>query len=120
MRYPYGLAPGKDAFGAKCARCKAAALRDFLHLPIWVYVGTEDVARDDALRKNSTLDARQGPHRYARAHTYVNALNAAARTADLPPRARLIEMTDCDHDVVRAIIQNNLAARVLDARKPRI
>jgi pimeloyl-ACP methyl ester carboxylesterase len=120
MSYPYGLAPGKDAFGAKCARCKAAALRDFLHLPVCVYVGTEDVTRDDALRQNSVLDAQQGPHRYARARTYVTALNAAAQAAKLPPRTKLIEMAGCDHDVVRAIIQNDLAARVLDARIARI
>lgn len=116
MSYPYGLAPGKDAFSAKLIRRNTAALRDFLHIPACVYVGTEDVTRDDALRKTCALDARQGPHRHARARTYVTALNAAAEAAGIPPQARLIEMTDCDHDVVRAITQNQLAARVLDAR----
>lgn len=116
MRYPYGLAPGKDAFSAKLVRRNTAALREFLHIPVHVYIGTEDVTRDDALRKSSALDARQGPHRLARARTYVTALNGAAEAAGLRPRARLIEMTGCDHDVVRAITQNDLAARVLDAR----
>lgn len=116
MRYPYGLAPGKDMASAKWARRKRAALRDFLQLPTSVYVGTQDVTRDAALRKLRALDAKQGPHRHARARTYVKALNAAARAAGLPARARLIEMPDCDHDVVRAITQNDLATRVLDAR----
>jgi pimeloyl-ACP methyl ester carboxylesterase len=116
MPYPYGLAPGTDAFAANWARRKSAALRDFLQIPVCVYVGTQDVTRDDALRKTRALDARQGPHRLARARTYVAALKAAARDHGLPPRARFIEMTDCDHDVVRAITRNNLAARALDAR----
>jgi pimeloyl-ACP methyl ester carboxylesterase len=116
MPYPYGLAPKKDAFSAKLVRRHTAALRAFLHLPACVYVGTEDVTRDGALRKTHALDAKQGPNRHARARTYVNALNTAAEAAGLPPRARLIEMTDCDHDVVHAITRNHLAARVLDAR----
>ena len=116
MRYPYGLAPGKDAFAARLVRRNTAALRDFLHIPAFVYVGTEDVTRNDALRKTRALDARQGPHRRARARSYVTALNAAAEAAGIPPRARLIEMPGCDHDVVRAITQNDLATRVLDAR----
>ncbi|MEQ8903487.1 MAG: alpha/beta hydrolase [Roseovarius sp.] len=116
MRYPYGLAPGKDAFAAKLVRRNTDALRDFLHIPVHVYIGTEDVTRDDALRKTRALDTGQGPHRRARACSYVTALNAAAEAAGVPPRARLIEMPGCDHDVVRAITQNHLAARVLDAR----
>lgn len=116
MPYPYGLAAGKDVFTANWARRNAAALREFLHIPVCVYVGTEDVTRDDALRKTRALDARQGPHRHARACTYVSALNAAAQASGIPNSARLIEMTGCDHDVVRAITQNHLAARVLDIR----
>lgn len=116
MPYPYGLAPGVDAFAAKLVRRARCALRDFLQIPACVYVGTEDVTRDEALRKTRALDARQGPHRHARARTYVTALNAAAEAAGLPPRARLIEMTGCDHDVVQAITRNHLAACVLDDR----
>ncbi|HBB82522.1 MAG TPA: hypothetical protein DC031_04430 [Sulfitobacter sp.] len=120
MPYPFGLAPGKDAFSAKMLRQNNTALRDFLHIPTWVYVGTEDVMRDDALRKTPSLDAGQGLHRRARAHTYVDVLNAAASSAGISPRSCLIELTGCDHDVVRAITQNNLAVRVLEARGPRI
>jgi pimeloyl-ACP methyl ester carboxylesterase len=120
MPYPYGLAPGTGSFSAKMLRQNNTALHDFLHIPTWVYVGTEDVTRDDALRKTPSLDAGQGLHRRARAHTYVSALKAAATSAGLKPRASLIELPGCDHDVVRAITQNNLAARVLEARGPRI
>lgn len=119
MPYPYGLAPGKDAAAAKWARRKDAALSDFLRIPVNVYVGTRDTTRDDALRQNPALDAGQGPHRRARAWTYVTALRAAAGAAGLRSRVNLIEMPGCDHDVVRAITQNDLAARVLEARAPR-
>ena len=117
MPYPYGLAPGKDRFSTLWARRNAEGLRDFLGLPTCVYVGTEDVTRDPALRKTASLDAKQGPNRHARARSYVAALNAAAARHGLEPRARLVELTDCDHDVVRAITQNDLAARVLGARR---
>ena len=116
MPYPYGLAPGKDRVSTLWARRTAAGLPEFLHLPTCVYVGTEDVTRDPALRKTASLDAEQGPNRHARARSYVVALNAAAERHGLEPRASLIEMADCDHDVVRAITHNDLAARVLGAR----
>ena len=117
MPHPYGLAPGKDRVSTLWARRNAEGLQDFLHLPTCVYVGTEDVTRDPALRKTASLDAKQGPNRHARARSYVAALNAAATRHGLEPRARLVELTDCDHDVVRAITQNDLAARVLGARR---
>ena len=119
MPHPYGLAPGNTAQTATWARRHAAALRDFLQIPVHVYVGTEDVTRDPALRKNSALDAQQGPHRRARARTYVDAVNAAALASGLPLRAGLTELPGCDHDVVSAIRQNNLAGRILDARAVR-
>jgi pimeloyl-ACP methyl ester carboxylesterase len=117
MRYPYGLAPGKDRYSNRWARRNADGLRDFLGLPTCVYVGTEDVIRDPALRKTASLDARQGPNRHARARAYVTALNAAAARHCLEPRALLVELADCDHDVVQAITHNDLAARVLGARE---
>ena len=120
MPYPYGLAPGKDRFGTLWARRNAEGPARFPGLPTCVYVGTEDVTRDPALRKTASLDAKQGPNRHARARTYVAALNAAAERHGLEPRARLVELTDCDHDVVRAITQNDLAARVLGAREPTV
>lgn len=117
MPYPYGLAPGENSFTARWARRKAAGLRDFLQLPVTVYVGTEDVTRDANLRKTDALDAKQGPNRHARARTYVNALKTAADEAGLVAQTRLIELAGCDHDVVRAITRNELAASVLDARR---
>lgn len=113
MSYPYGLAAGSDALSAKWARRKADALSGFLGLPTAVYVGTEDTSRDPALRVSEALDAGQGPHRNARARLYVAARNAAARAHGMAASTRLIEMPGCDHDVVRAIVQNGLAAQVL-------
>lgn len=118
MPYPYGLALGMDRFSTLWARRNAEGLRDFLGLRVCVHVGSEDVLRDPALRTTRRLDARQGPNRRARARTYVAALNAAAERHDLPARARFVELPDCDHDVVRAITNNNLAKNVLETRSP--
>ncbi|MGI3209781.1 alpha/beta fold hydrolase [Roseovarius tibetensis] len=120
MPYPYGLAPGTDRAGANWARRNTEGLREFLRLPISVYVGSRDVARDPALRTTSALDAGQGRNRHARARAYVAALTVAADRHALPARARFVELADCDHDVARAITQNDLAARVLDARRQAI
>ena len=117
MPYPYGLAPGTDRAGVTWARRHTDGLREFLRLPVSVYVGSRDVARDPALRTTSALDAGQGRNRHARARAYVAALTAAADRIALPARARFVELPECDHDVVRAITRNDLAARVLDARR---
>lgn len=114
MPYPYGLAPGTDAFATKWARRMADGLPNFLELPKTVYVGTMDTTRDPALRTTAALDARQGPNRHVRAQTYVTALNVAAQAIGLNQPTRLIEMIGCDHDVVQAINRNGLAARVLE------
>lgn len=119
MPYPYGLAPGTDAVSAKWARRNADGLAGFLKLPTTVYVGTNDTTRDPALRKTDRLDAIQGPHRKARAQTYVNALNAAAQAIGLVPSTRLIELNGCAHDVEQAITQNGLAERVLETQSRR-
>jgi len=118
MAYPYGLAAGGGRAGAPWARRKTHGLRDFLSLPISVYVGSGDVTRDPALRTTPALDARQGPDRNARARAYVAALTAAAERHELPARARFVELPDCDHDVERAITRNDLAVRVMGACRP--
>jgi len=115
MPYPYGIGPGKTATTAKWARRKTAALTEFLSIPVSVYVGSEDIARDQALRTTPDLDRQQGPNRRARAVTYVQALNHAAESYGLAPKARLTELPGCVHDVVQAITQKKLASLVLDA-----
>ena len=84
---PTASRPGKDRLGTLWARRNAEGLPDFLGLPTCVYVGTEDVTRDPALRKTASLDAKQGPNRHARARSYVAALNAAA-SGTVSSRAR--------------------------------
>lgn len=115
MPYPYGLGSGTAPDTARWARRSGERLREFLALPTCVYVGTGDVTRDPALRKTEALDVGQGPNRYTRARSYVRALNAAATHHDLPETARFVELLDCGHDVVTALTDNDLAARVLDA-----
>lgn len=113
MRYPYGLASGKNSHDCKWARRTAVGLEDYLRLPLSLYVGTHDTARDKSLRQGPQLDAVQGPTRRARAHHYLSAFATAARAVGVSPRARLIELPGCVHDVVAAITRNDLATRVM-------
>lgn len=113
MPYPYGLGSGDSAVTAKWARRKAAVLMEFLQIPVRVYVGSEDIQRDDALRQSPELDQQQGPNRRARAHTYTKLLNQAAAAHGIAQRAKLTELPGCVHDVVHAIKQNKLAAMLL-------
>lgn len=114
MPYPYALGAGTTTQSAKWTRRKAAALKEFLRIPVRVYVGSEDVQRDDALRKTPELDKQQGRNRRTRAHTYTRALNQAAATHGLVPQAKLIELPGCDHDVVQAITKNQLATMLME------
>lgn len=116
MPYPYGLATPGDTAQQVWVRRMTAGLRDYLRLPMHVYVGSEDVTRDPALRMSRMLDKGQGRNRVERAQRFVGAVNAAAAAAGLASPARLIELPGCDHDVVKAITHNDLAARIVDAR----
>lgn len=114
MPYPYGLSDGGGA-GAPWLRRKRAALTRFLDRPIHIYVGTDDVLRDDSLRQTPELDHGQGRTRHARAHRYAQALRAAAARAGLPDRVTLTELPGCAHDVEWAIRHAGLDGLVLDA-----
>lgn len=97
LPYPYGLAPGTGQSDA-LRQCKLVMLPRFLDRRIRVYVGEGDIHRDPALRQNALVDASQGRTRLDRARNYVSALNAAARSHDLPARADLTSLPDCGHD----------------------
>lgn len=93
--WPYGMAHDPD--GAPHALHLQANLRRFLDRPIAVCVGADDVARDENLRQGPEIDARQGPHRLARARAWSAAMHAAARDAGLAPRIELTVMQGCGH-----------------------
>lgn len=74
VRWPYGLG------GRRLARPMIRNLPLFLRLPIHVYVGGGDTARDAALRMNALLDRLQGRNRLERARRWAEAVGARSLT----------------------------------------
>lgn len=107
-RWPRGLC------GKGVGREMAMNLPRFLRLPIHVYVGENDTARDGTLRTGSRIDAHQGADRRSRAETW------ASRVGDLQrgvgPRITLDILPGVDHDFASACARDGggLVAIVLD------
>lgn len=115
MTYPYGLGADTTPGSLSWARRHEQALAAFLRLPVQVFVGTEDVMRDEALRKTPRLDRIQGLTRIARAQTYVDRFRAAAMAHSITPDIALTRLPGVAHDVVQAIRHAGLAAKVTGA-----
>lgn len=112
MPYPYGLAPGEAPDAVDWIRRKRAGLDAYLRLPVRLYVGDEDIERDEALRTGEALDAGQGRTRRDRAHTYGRAVRAAAQTRGIVPDVTMTELRGCRHDVEHSITEGGLARLV--------
>ncbi len=118
MAYPYGLAADGTPDSLAWVRRHGQMLPAYLRLPVRVFVGTADDARDDALRQAIHLDRGQGETRIARAATYVARFRAAAHDRGICPDVSLTHLPGVGHDVVQAIRQGGLAARVTAAEVP--
>ncbi|MBE0414724.1 alpha/beta hydrolase, partial [Yoonia sp.] len=112
VAYPYGLGDDGGEGGLLWARRYAHGLPAFLRLGVQVFVGTDDVARDDSLRQTPDLDQLQGQTRLARAETYVSRFRAAALARGIKPAITLTRLPGVAHDVEQAIQQGGLAERV--------
>lgn len=112
MSYPYGLGADARKASFSWARHHAQALSAYLRLSVEVFIGTQDVDRDDSLRKTAELDLAQGRNRVERAETYVGRFIAAARSHGIQPDITLTRLPGVSHDVVQAIKQAELARLV--------
>lgn len=95
--YPVGLA------GAGPCAAMRANLDHFRAIPVTVWCGSKDTERDARLRISATLDALQGPHRLARAASYVAALKAFGM------RAEFHEIPGVAHDAADCINRGEIA-----------
>lgn len=112
--YPYGLLPRDDRDATWC-RLMRDGLNRFLQRRFDIYVGSDDIERDDTLRKNDVLDQQQGPNRKARACSYVAALNKRQADLDMESTARLQVLDDCGHRFADCAAWGDLAYRVCSA-----
>lgn len=91
-------------FGLGETEIDPPALRSWLNFPITVMAGTGDTKTTGRFFPKSPRSMRQGPHRHARAHTYVATGHAAAHTLDTTCAWRVIDVPDVGHDGERMSI----------------
>ena len=108
IRWPRGLC-GNGVGGEM-----AMNIPRFLRLPIRVYVGENDIARDGSLRTGSRIDTQQGFHRRSRAETWVRRVGELQ--GSIGPQITLDILPGVDHDFASAcaLDRGGLAAVVLD------
>jgi len=80
------------------------ALRSFLGFPITVLTGTHDIKTTGRFFPKGPRSMRQGPHRHARAHTYVRAGHEAAQALRARCAWTVIDVPDVGHDGERMSI----------------
>jgi hypothetical protein len=84
----------------------------FLRVPVSVFVGTEDTAGGENLRRNDRVDRQQGTTRLERARRWVAAMNRAALERGLEPRVTLEEVPGIGHSFRQFMEQGGLGERV--------
>ncbi|MEM1075926.1 MAG: alpha/beta hydrolase [Pseudomonadota bacterium] len=96
--FPMGLGRSDATKGSNTASIAIRQLRPFLKLTIHIYVGGQDIERDNALRKHPELDTHQGRNRLARARSYIGTLRRAAEARGISPNMDFTELPGCAHD----------------------
>ncbi len=107
--YPYGLGPSADRSDLRFDPSR------FLRVPITVFVGKEDTAGGESLRRNPRLDRQQGRTRLERARRWVAEMNRAARSRGLPPLASCQEVAGIEHSFGQFMKEGELGERVFAA-----
>ena len=83
-------------------------MRRFLDRRILVCVGSDDVARDQNLRKDPDIDAQQGTTRVERARRWCAAAEASARAVGLKPTISLRILQGCGHSFTDCVKHGRL------------
>lgn len=86
----------------------------FLRIPTAVFVGLEDVIRDETLNAGPALDRQQGVNRLERARNWVRAMQVSAQRMNLPSRLELFELEKVGHDFEQAVWISGLHQRVIE------
>lgn len=114
--FPMGLGSAQDLAARSSSKLDVATLIHrqlpaYLRLPLRLYVGQDDIARDPALRKHPTLETHQGTNRLARARSYAAAFHSAAQARGIIPNVTLTELPGCAHSFTDCA-QAGMAERV--------
>lgn len=107
--YPFGTA---DARGLSAVRFN---LRAATRLPTMVAVGSSDDQENDVeLNRSPKVLRRQGPHRLARARTWVDAMNAYASNQGSPGNVQIRVLPGIGHSFSDAVLTGGLGELVFD------
>ena len=91
-------------------------LKDLLTFPLTIMAGTEDTKTTGKFFPKGPKSLRQGAHRHARAHTYLQTGRHAAAALGVPLAWTLIDVPGVGHD---GKAMSNAAAPVIAAALPR-
>lgn len=107
--YPYGLGPSAERSDLHFDPAR------FLRVPITVFVGKDDIAGGESLRRNPKVDRQQGTTRVERARRWVAEMNRAARSRGFPARASCQEVAGIEHSFRQFMKEGDLGERVFAA-----
>lgn len=85
----------------------------FLKVPMAVWVGSNDHARDAALRASPDIDEQQGMSRIERGQRWVDTMAAAARARGLTTHYRFEELDGCRHSFAECVATGQIDRRAL-------
>lgn len=85
-------------WGLGATEVTATDLPALLRFPLTIMAGTEDTRTAGRFFPKGPKSMRQGPHRHARAHTYLAAGRKAAADHGVPLGWRLIDVAGVGHD----------------------
>jgi pimeloyl-ACP methyl ester carboxylesterase len=111
--FPLGVGPGEHSGDL------AIDVEAFLRTPVHVLVGERDVERDGGLRTGASIDRRQGRDRLSRALRWIDHLEEAAQTRDLPPRVSFDLLVGTGHSFAEAVERGGLVERTFEFLHPR-
>jgi pimeloyl-ACP methyl ester carboxylesterase len=108
-RYPFGIA---DSRGLDSIRFNVRAAA---RLPTLVVVGSQDAAEDDQeLNRSTKVLPTQGPHRLARAKTWVNAMRNYASHHGSTADVRLRQLPGIGHSFRDAVLGGELGELIFE------
>lgn len=85
-----------------------------LRVPTAVFVGAQDLGRDDSLNTSPKIDSQQGRTRPERGRRWITAIRAAARSHGLDTRYEYQELEGCGHSFTECMATGRMHAKALD------
>ena len=88
--------------------------KSMLCVPAAVFVGSQDLDRDETLNTAPKIDDQQGRTRPERGRRWIAAMRAAARSRSLDTRYDFCELQGCGHSFTECMVTGRMDARALE------